>query len=404
MRLDDRAMKIIMVHNYYPVIGGGEDSVVDEERGMLERAGHTVVPFFMYTRERGLLDFLFSALCLIWNPVSYRRLRRVLNAERPDVVHCHNTFPLISPSVYWACAKAGVPVVQTLHNYRLICANGLFLRQGSVCEACSGKSFAWPAIRYRCYRDSLCGSLLLVMMQWVHRVLGTWRGKVDRYIVLTDFAESRFVESGVVDQKQLCVKPNFVEDRDSGLSPANRKRQAVFVGRLWPEKGSLLLVEAWMDAFQQNPNLNGYELCVVGDGPEREQAEALCNGHPEQYAIRFMGKIPRKEVLDVVRESRFLVLPSIWYEGFPMTIVEAFSCGTPILAARLGSMVSIVEDQKTGLFFEVADKKQLAERILWAVAHKERLEEMGRNARRQYEEHYTQDANYNALLSIYSDL
>lgn len=397
-------MKIILVHNYYPVIGGGEDSVVDEERRMLEQGGNTVVPFFMYTQERGLRDFLLSALCLIWNPVAYRRLCGLLKRERPDVVHCHNTFPLLSPSVYWACQRHGVPVVQTLHNYRLVCANGLFLRQGAVCELCSGKTFAWPAVRYRCYRNSFCGSLLLVMMQWVHRMAGTWRRKVDRYIALTAFAESRFVQSRIIAREQMCVKPNFVEDRNSGSPAEDRKRRAVFVGRLWPEKGVLLLIEAWREACLRNLGLNGYELCVVGDGPERAQAEALCDGHPERHAIRFAGTIPREEVLKTLRESRFLILPSIWYEGFPMTIVEAFSCGTPILSARLGSMVSIIDDQQTGLFFDVTNRTQLADQILWAVSHEEMMGEMGRNARKQYEEHYTRDANYNALLSIYSGI
>lgn len=397
-------MKIILVHNYYPVIGGGEDSVVAEEQAMLEQAGHTVIPFFMYTQERRLRDYLLSALCLIWNPIAYRRLCNVLKNEQPDVVHCHNTFPLISPSVYWACQRYGVPVVQTLHNYRLICANGLFLRQGTVCEDCLGRRLGWPAIRYRCYRDSFCGSLLLVMLQWIHRILGTWSRKVDRFIALTDFARSRFVESGVLKPEKVCLKPNFVEDHVPGTCPVQRKRQAVFVGRLWPEKGALLLVEAWMNAYQQNPGLGGYELFIVGDGPQRAQAEALCNGHPEQYAIRFTGQISRDKVLETMRESHFLILPSVWYEGFPMTIVEAFSCGTPILAARLGSMVSIIDDRQTGLFFEAGGWKQLADQILWAVAHEDMMEEMGKNARRQYEDHYTQDANYKALLSIYSSL
>ncbi|NNJ71534.1 MAG: glycosyltransferase family 4 protein [Kiritimatiellales bacterium] len=394
-------MNVLLVHNYYPVIGGGEDSVVDEERAMLEQAGHKVVPFFIYTKERGLRDFAMSALCLIWNPAAFRRLRLTLQSERPDVVHCHNTFPLLSPSIYWACRKEGVPVVQTLHNYRLVCANGLFLRNGSVCEECSGKTFPWPAIRYRCYRESYIGSILLVMMQWVHRLLGTWRNKVDRYIALTEFAKSRFVDSGVLPAEKVSVKPNFINDPCTSESAEPKKNQAVFIGRLWPEKGCHVLVEAWVEAFKRSPGLNGCELLIIGDGPGREKSEALCSGRPADYAIQFLGTIPRAEVLETLKASRFLVLPSIWYEGFPMTIVEAFACGVPVLSAKLGSMLSIIEEQKTGLFFEAGNIDQLVEKLVWAVSHEADMDRMGKNARVEFEKQYSTQHNCEQLLEIY---
>ncbi len=397
-------MKIIIVHNYYPIIGGGEDSVVQEERAMLENAGHTVVPFFMYTKERGILDFIFSALCLLWNPRVYVRMRRLVRHEKPDVVHFHNTFPLISPSAYWACKRERVPVVQTLHNYRLVCANGLFLREGKICEQCSGKIFAWPAIRYRCYRNSLPGSVLLVMMQWTHRLLGTWKNRVCRYIALTDFAKSRFVESGVLPREKVAVKPNFVDDPGEPDRSMVRRKQAVFIGRLWPEKGCHILVEAWMEAFKRLPGLNGYELLVIGDGPGRERAETLCDGRPDDFSIRFEGVLPRSEVLEKLKASRFLVLPSIWYEGFPMTIVEGFACGVPILSAEIGSMLSIIEGKKTGLFFEAGNTDCLAEQIIWAVNHEAEMETMGCNARAEYEARYTREENCSQLLDVYRDL
>ena len=327
-------MKILLVHNYYPVIGGGEDTVVEEELVMLKKSGHTVVSFFMYTKERGLIDLVISSLCLIWNPFTYHRMRQKLKTEKPDIVHCHNTFPLLSPSIYWACKKEGVPVVKTLHNYRLVCANGLFLRQGSVCEDCSGKIFAWPAIRYRCYRNSFAGSVLLVMMQWAHRTMRTWKNKVDRYIALTDFAKSKFVESGVLPEEIISVKSNFISDPPSGEPLLSKMKTAVFVGRLWPEKGCCILVEAWITAFKCTAGLNGYELLIIGDGPDRAQAEALCDNNPEKMGIRFLGTLPRQKVLEILQTSRFLALPSICYEGFPMTIIEAFACGVPVISAK----------------------------------------------------------------------
>jgi glycosyltransferase involved in cell wall biosynthesis len=331
-------------------------------------------------------------------------MRRTLRREQPDVVHCHNTFPLMSPSIYWACRKEGVAVVQTLHNYRLICANGMFLRNGMPCEDCSGRRFGWPAIRYRCYRGSVAGSALLAAMQFVHRVLGTWRNGIQRYIALTDFAKSRFVESGLIPDEKISVKPNFIQDAGRPESAAPKRKQAVFVGRLCAEKGSELLVEAWIKAFGNSDGLDGYELLMVGDGPRRAETEAVCRGRAQDYRIRFMGSMPRNEVLDILRDSRFMVLPSIWYEGFPMTMVEAFACGTPILAANLGSMSSIVEEDKTGIFFAPGNVDELAEKICWAVAHDEAIAEMGRNAREQYEKHYTPRANYRHLLSIYESV
>lgn len=394
-------MKIVLVHNYYPVIGGGEDSVVEEERRMLEGAGHSIVPFFMYTKERGFLDFVYSALCLIWNPVAYRRMRRMIRAEQPDIVHCHNTFPLISPSVYWACRKEGVPVVQTLHNYRMVCANGLFLRNGGPCEDCSGRRFGWPAIRYRCYRNSIIGSTMLATLQWVHRLLGTWINGVTRYISLTDFAKSRFVKSGMIPAEQISVKPNFIQDVPPLEPQKPRQKQAVFIGRLWPEKGCLLLVDAWIRAFKQSNGLGGYELLIIGDGPQRKEAEALCNGCSKDYGICFLGVLPRREVLEILQSVRFLVLPSIWYEGFPMTIVEAFACGTPVLSAGIGSMSSIIEENITGIFFDAGNNIQLAERIVWAASNAGAMDEMGRHARRTYEELYVPEVNLSELMDTY---
>jgi glycosyltransferase involved in cell wall biosynthesis len=394
-------MKILFVHNFYPVVGGGEDSVVEEEHSMLVQAGHTVVPFYMYTKERGWLDFAFSALCLLWNPTAYRRMRKTLRAEQPDVVHCHNLFPLISPSVYWACSREGVRVVQTLHNYRLVCANGLFLRDGKACEDCSGKAFGWPAIRHRCYRESFIGSVMLVMLQWIHRRIGTWKDKIDRYITLTDFAKSRFVESGVLPAAKVVVKPNFIGDPLVPGERVEKKQQAMFIGRLWPEKGCHVLVEAWVKAVGRMPGLSGYELLVIGDGPERERVESLCSGRPAEYSIRFAGAVPRADVLDELKASRFLVLSSICYEGFPMTIVEAFACGTPVISAELGGMLSIIDDGKTGLFFEVSNPDRLADKIIWAVKHEAEMEAMGRNARAEYEAKYTLKKNCDQLLEIY---
>ena len=396
-------MKIVLVHNYYPVPGGGEDSVVEEERRLLEENGHEVIPFFVQTHERGFYDLLHSAIALIWNPSAYRKVRKLLKHERPDIVHIHNTFPLLSPAIYWACKKEKVPVVQTLHNYRLICANGLFLRQQTVCEACTGKVPALPAIHHRCYRNSFPGTLLLVFMQWFHHRIGTWAKKVDRYIALTDFSRSRFVQGGFPPDKTV-VKPNFIHPPPTSPPPLNqRKRQALFVGRFWPEKGVVLLVQAWLLAQKKSPELKNYQLFILGDGPQREAAEE-CIRHAEMKnpQIHFMGTCPREEVLKYLMESRFMLLPSIWYEGFPMTILEAFASATPVISANIGSMSSIITDEETGLFFNPGSIEQLADRIIWAIKNEEEMEIMGKNARKEYEEKYTPQTNLQQLMTIYA--
>lgn len=405
-------LKILFVHNYYPLQASGEDSVMDEERQMLEAAGHEVVLFTIKTQEGGLLNLLYCGLCALWNPVVYRRIRSLLKEQAPDVVHCHNTFPLISPAVYWACCKEGVPVVQTLHNFRLVCSNGLFLRESSVCEECSGKLFPWPALKYRCYRGSFAGSLTAVMMQWVHRVLGTWKHKVDRYIVLTEFAKQRFVESGVLPADKLTVKPNFIKRMDAGADveqDLTSKAYALFVGRLCQEKGADLLIEAWGRMLARSENESDIELLIVGDGPGRATLEArageiLCSQQMPISKIRFAGHLPREQVLQLENRARFMILPSIWYEGFPMTIVESFSCGTPMIASALGNMLSIITDGETGRFFEAGNAEDLAEKMSWAITHESAMAEMGARARQVFDSKYTAEINKVQLLDIYRSL
>ncbi|QHI68065.1 glycosyltransferase family 4 protein [Tichowtungia aerotolerans] len=402
-------MKILFIHNYYPLQASGEDSVVDEERGMLESAGHEVMLFSMKTREGGVLNLLYCGLCAIWNPVAYRKIRGILKNIQPDVVHCHNTFPLISPSVYWACKKEKVPVVQTLHNFRLVCSNGLFLRESSVCEDCSGKRFPWPALKYRCYRDSLLGSLAMVLMLWSHRMLGTFKNTVDRYIVLTDFAKQKFADSGVIPVEKITVKPNFISrpDRLNGEVPdIPNVPYALFVGRLCREKGADVLIEAWGRMLAQSTGMSNVDLLVVGDGPERGFLEAkaremLRSLQMPAEKIRFGGHLPREQVLQLVSQARFMILPSIWYEGFPMTIVEAFACGTPMIASALGNMNSIIQDGETGVFFKPGDAESLAEKIIWALTHQPSMVEMGVRARQVFDSNYTPEKNLGQLIDIY---
>jgi glycosyltransferase involved in cell wall biosynthesis len=390
-------MKIALVHNFYPGCGGGEETVLYSEKAMLEKHGHDVVLFSRQLRDDAWFHFIHSALCLTWNPFMYRKMRRFLRMERPDLVHCHNTFPLISPSIYWACNREGVPVFQTLHNYRLICANAMFLRDNKPCELCLKTEFPMPAIRYRCYRNSLVGSLLMAIMIWLNKKIGSWKNRVSCFIALTDFSKGRFVESGIVSESKITVKPNFISDayRDKAGEPVVQlpEKYCLFVGRLSDEKGVDVLISAW-NAIEDT---SGYQLLIVGDGPERQHLESL---NKKSSAV-FMGIKTRGDVDQLLKHAEFMVCPSIWYEGLPMTILEAFSHGTPVIASKLGNMEAMVEDQKTGLLFEAGCPHLLSDQIQRAITNEAEVKKMGLSAYEEYQNRYTEIENYRMLSQIY---
>jgi glycosyltransferase involved in cell wall biosynthesis len=308
----------------------------------------------------------------------------------PDVVHFHNTFPLISPAAYYACRDLGVPVVQTLHNYRLFCPAASFFRDGKVCEDCLGKS-RWQAVRHACYRQSRSASATVVAMLSFHHWYGTWTKLVDCYITLSEFSHAKFIEAGLPAEK-IVVKPNFVLP-DPGVGTQSRD-YAVFVGRLSEEKGLRTLVQAW---GRVNPK---YLLRVIGDGPLLNEIRSRIS-RSGCSNFRLDGRLPREESLKVLQGAKVLILPSNCYENFPMTIAEAYACGAPVIASRLGAMQEIVYDGRNGLHFTPGDADDLARKVEWAWAHPDEMREMGRNARAEYEAKYTAERNYKMLIDVY---
>jgi glycosyltransferase involved in cell wall biosynthesis len=292
---------------------------------------------------------------------------------------------LISPAAYDAAHAEGVPVVQTLHNFRLICPNALFFREGRICEDCLGKSVPWPGVVHKCYRGSLSASTTVATMLTVHRARGTWQNRVDQYIALTEFSRSKLIEGGL-PADLIAVKPNFVYP-DPGVGRGSG-RFAIFVGRLSEEKGLGVLLEAWKE-------LN-VPLKIVGDGP---LASKLSDA---PSAVQWLGRRSAQEVYELIGAASLLVLPSQCYENFPRVIAEAFAKGTPVLASRLGAMAELIEDGRTGLHFQPGDAADLAAgvRKFWNLPS-EKVDEMRRAARQQFEEKYTSDANHRILLSLY---
>jgi glycosyltransferase involved in cell wall biosynthesis len=384
-------LRILLLNNLYKQ-QGGEEIVAQAEQRLLKENGHQVQLLGADNREiSGPVEILKSAALAAYSPRSRRRVTDEIARFNPDIVHVHNFFPLLSPSIYFACKTAGIPVIQTVHNYRLLCPNAFFFRDGKICEECLGRSVTWPGILHGCYRNSRPATLAVSAMLATHHLLGTWANYVDAYIVLTAFARDKFIEGGFVPEK-LVVKPNFVHP-DPGRAEVDRK-YAIFVGRLSTEKGICTLLKAWTRLGNRVP------LRIVGDGPLRKQIEAEAS-RLGLTCVSFLGQLSRDKVITAIQRARCLVFPSEWYEGFPLTIVEAFACGTPVICSRMGAMQEIVTNGVTGVHYNSGSAIDLAEKVEWAWTHTTETAVMGRNARQDYESKYTAERNYSILLEIY---
>jgi glycosyltransferase involved in cell wall biosynthesis len=385
-------MKIVLVHNAYRQ-AGGEDVVFQSEKRLLERAGHTVIPYIrsnMELKDDSVIDLISIASRMIWSREARQSLAAILDTERPNLVHVHNTFMVISPSIYSACSERRIPVVQTLHNFRLLCPGSSFYRGGSPCEECVDHSL-FRSVLHGCYRNSRQASGAVAFMLATHRALGTWQNSVTRYIALTHFVKEKFVRAGFPFER-LVVKPNFTEPDPGERLGAGE--YALFIGRLDPTKGTRILLDAW------NRLPVKYPLHVAGDGPDRQWMEAQAREW-RLSEVTFRGRLSHPEAIAAIKGARLTIVPSTWYETFGLVFIESFACGTPVLCSRLGAMSEIVDDQKTGLHFNPSDPQDLAAKVEWAWSHPLELARMGRVARRKYESDYTAEKNYSQLMEIY---
>jgi glycosyltransferase involved in cell wall biosynthesis len=389
-------MRVLLAHNYYrSVAPSGEDAVFKNERDLLQQRGIDVVPFERFSDDidaTTVAQRTRLALDTAWSKTTYRNMNALIRRTRPDVAHFHNTFPLISPSAYAACQDNGVPVVQTLHNFRLICASALLQRDDHVCEDCVGTSLMLPALRYRCYRDSRAATAGIIWMLVRNRLHGTYRRLVNRYIALTQFAAGRLIAGGLPSNR-LRVKPNFLSSlplqREGGGGG-----YAVFVGRLSKEKGVRVLVSAW-------GRVQGLRLKILGDGPLRAELEELAARH--EAPVEFLGYRSRDEVLDIVAQADIQVVPSEWYEAFPMVVLEAYACGTPVVASRIGSLAEIVIEGETGVLFEPGNPVDLADKVNLLWGDRAELPAYRHRIRAHFLARYTADLNYAMLMKIYAE-
>jgi glycosyltransferase involved in cell wall biosynthesis len=388
-------LKILLTHNFYQSSSpSGEDAVYGHEAEMLRSRDVEIIRCERHNDE--IKNPLPAAFGAVWSRRTYQEITSLIKKEKPDVAHFHNIWYLISPSAYYACKDAGVPVVQTLHNFRMFCSNGLLLKGGKVCDDCIGK-IPWRGAAFGCYRNSRLYSVPVAFTEMVHQARGTWVNAVDAYIALTEFGKQKFIECGLPAEK-IYVKPNFLSHPPNLIAePLNvltsPQHYAVFIGRLSQEKG----VDVLLDAFKR---LNCKLLLkVVGDGP------LLAELNRQQLpAVEFAGRKSHAECMEILTHARFLILPSVCYENFPMTIIEAFACGKPVIASKLGAMASVVGDGKTGLLFEPGNPEALANAIKRLWEDEALCAEMGKNARAEFEAKYTADRNFEMLMGIYNQI
>ncbi|MBO0938816.1 glycosyltransferase family 4 protein [Fibrella sp. HMF5335] len=385
-------MRILFVHNYYQQ-RGGEDAVFEQEVSLLRENGHTVetVEFTNAGFDGSLVGNLVGAAKSMYSNASARRMEQAIDAFQPDVVHIHNLFYSASPSVIRAAKGRGIPVVMTLHNYRLVCNSGMLSRADQVpCERCLTKTIPLAGIRHSCFRDSRVQSIQLTAITSLHKLSGIWKS-VDRFIVLTDFAREKFLQSSLqLRPDQVVVKPNSIDEL-SYAHPEEREDFFLFVGRLSFEKGIRVLIEA--------ARIGKFPIEIVGDGPFRPLVEQAAAELPN---IRYVGKLPHNEGIERLKKCRAMILPSIWYEGLPTTILEAFATGTPVICSDQGNLNSIVTKGKTGHLFETGSATSLVSLINRLCP--DQLNQHALAGFDVYRNKYEKQTVLERLISVYADL
>jgi glycosyltransferase involved in cell wall biosynthesis len=384
---------VLAVHNRYRQFGG-EDVSFATETALLEAHGHRVERFVVDNHRIDDSPTLVEAMGLaartVWSTRAARMLGERVRTLRPDVVHVHNFFPLLSPAIFSACRREGAAVVQTLHNYRLVCPAATLYRDGGVCEDCVGRTVAWPAVLHSCYRGSAPASAAVAAMITVHRARGTWWRDIDMYIAVSEFLRGTLIR-GMLDPDRIVTKSNFVmDDPGYGHDPDG---PFLFLGRLAEQKGVMTLLDAWKRVPAE------IHLRIVGDGPLAAKVRTEAAPHPN---IEVIGPVPHDEVSQQFRAARALIFPSRSHEGgMPLAIMEAFAAGLPVIGSDIGAVSEIIDDHTNGLFFGPGDPDALAARVRWLFEHGEERAALAQGARATYLARFTPEPNYERLIEIY---
>lgn len=380
--------KILMVHNFYQ-IGGGEHTVFKNEVDLLREHGHEVIEYTRNNNElkKSILKLALLPITSIWSVKTYLDVRKIIKEKKIDVVHCHNTFPLISPSVYYAARSAKVPVIQTIHNFRFLCPNGTFFCKGKICELCNEKHSFKYAIKNKCYRNSIIQTAVMVMMLKIHRWLGTYN-KIS-YIFLTEFNKEKFSELIDIESDNVFIKPNFVAKRKITTESKRSIKKFVFSSRLDENKGIRFLIEQWKNLPED------YELHIYGDGPLKSEVEKAVTGYRN---IVYKGFQPQNNIFHDLLDAAAVVFPSMWYEGFPMIIAESMAIGCPVLSSDIGNQAALVKKSQGGTVFNF-DKEDSFRNALEDIY--QNREQYSQNCLQYYKKYLSSENNYKKLSDIY---
>lgn len=387
-----KKQKVLIVHNYYQV-PGGEDTVVENEKKMLLKNGHEV---FVYTRhnneikKKRFIDKLLLPIETIFSLKTYKDIKKIIREENIEIVHVHNTLPLVSPSVYYAAKKCRKPIVQTIHNFRLLCPAATLTRENNICEECIKKSL-FCSVKNRCYRDSLIQSLISAINLSIHRMIGTYN-KIDAYIALTDFNKEKL--KILIKSEKIFIKPNFVDSCDENLVSIEERRYFIYLGRIDKLKGIDLILRAWKEIKDE-------ALYIVGSGPFEQEARKYVKEN-NMSNVKFLGYKEKNEVKKILSHSKALILASQCYEGFPMTIIESFALGVPVIGGDIGNISRIIKDEENGLLYKYDSYEELITKI--RMVNNELLKKLSLGARKDFDNKYNDAKNYNKLIEIYKCL
>lgn len=386
-----KKQKVLIVHNYYQ-IPGGEDTVVENEKNLLLENGHEVLLYTRHNDEiknKNIIGKLLLPLETIFSIKTYKEVKKIIKKEKIDIVHVHNTLPLVSPSVYYAAKKCKISVVQTIHNFRLLCPGATFTRDNKICEDCVEKSLLC-SVKNKCYRGSFIQSLVSAFNLGFHRRIGTYK-KVDGYIALTEFNKRKL--KTLIEEEKIFVKPNFTYFEAIEMIEVEDRKYFLYLGRIDKLKGIDLILRAWKEIKDE-------ELYIVGTGPYEKEAKKYVLENKLDN-VRFLGFKSKGEVNNILKYSKALIIASQWYEGFPMTILESFSLGVPIIGSDVGNIGTIIDDKTNGILFKYNELGDLREKI-YSLKSYRLLEFLSYNAKKTFELKYNKNKNYIKLVEIYN--
>ena len=384
------SMRILQIHNVYREVGG-EDAVVRSDREILCAAGHDV-RLLTSENPEGRLRTATALGLSSWNPLAYAHVSRVAADYHPDIVHVHNLWFELSGAALHGARRGSAPIVMTLHNYRMMCANGMLFRAGQACTDCVGTT-ALRGLQHRCYRQSFLASAASVASIGLHKAINTWDRSVDHFLALTEFSRSRFIDAGV-EPERISVRRNVVSDPGPRPLRPSSSADVVYVGRVSEDKGIRVLLDAWNRARP-----DGLELVVVGDGPMRTELEGI----DPSSSIRYLGPLPNPRARALICGARALVLPSLLFENQPMSLLEAMAAETAIIASDAGGIPETVADGRGGWLTPAGDVNVWADRLV-ALGDDAAVDSVSANARRLYEERYSPAAGLRSLLAVYGSL